>query len=119
MRRSLWGHVINLSSTSGIRGVPGMEFYTSSKFALEGVMDSMRYSLAPYNISITNINSGTIKTPHTDKLSDQWRDKGSRLIKNDHNNHMKDVTTNLVNALNRKLLTNDIQTSEDIGHVRI
>lgn len=117
MRKSLWGHIINLSSTSGIRGVPGMEFYTSSKFALEGMMDSMRYSLAPYNISITNINSGTVKTPHTDKISQQWGTQGNRIILNDDNNHMKNVTTNLVNALNKKLLTDDIQTSEDIGHV--
>jgi short chain dehydrogenase len=37
MRRGFSGHVINLSSTSGIRGVPCLEFYTGSKFALEGM----------------------------------------------------------------------------------
>lgn len=36
------GHVINLSSTSGLRGLPCSEYYTASKFALEGIMDSMR-----------------------------------------------------------------------------
>ena len=36
---------------SGIRGIPCMEFYTGSKFALEGITDSMRYSLSPFNIS--------------------------------------------------------------------
>jgi len=36
---------------SGIRGIPCMEFYTGSKFALEGITDSMRYSLSAFNIS--------------------------------------------------------------------
>jgi NAD(P)-dependent dehydrogenase (short-subunit alcohol dehydrogenase family) len=40
------GYIINLSSTSGLRGMPGFEFYVASKFALEGMMDSFRYTAA-------------------------------------------------------------------------
>lgn len=40
------GYIINLSSTSGIRGMPAFEYYVSSKFALEGLMDSFRYTAA-------------------------------------------------------------------------
>ena len=40
------GYIINLSSTSGMRGMPGFEFYVASKFALEGMMDSFRYTAA-------------------------------------------------------------------------
>jgi NAD(P)-dependent dehydrogenase (short-subunit alcohol dehydrogenase family) len=29
---------------------------------LEGITDSMRYSLAPFNIAVTNINAGPVKT---------------------------------------------------------
>ena len=36
------GYIINLSSTSGIRGTPNSDFYAGSKFALEGITDSMR-----------------------------------------------------------------------------
>jgi NAD(P)-dependent dehydrogenase (short-subunit alcohol dehydrogenase family) len=90
MRRRRAGYVINTSSTAGIRGFAGGEYYVGksssnelislphrihstgsvigSKFALEGITESMRYSLAAYNISVTNINAGPVKTPIGDKL---------------------------------------------------
>jgi NADP-dependent 3-hydroxy acid dehydrogenase YdfG len=66
MRKKKSGYVINISSTSGIRGIPCFEFYTGSKFALEGITDSMRYSLYAYNISVTNVNAGPVKTNFVD-----------------------------------------------------
>jgi NADP-dependent 3-hydroxy acid dehydrogenase YdfG len=68
MRRRRSGHVINISSTSGVRGIPGFEIYTGSKFALEGITDSLRYSLYQYNIAITNVNAGPVKTSFTDRF---------------------------------------------------
>ena len=52
MRRQKNGHLISISSTSGIRGVPCLEYYTGSKFALEGITDSMRYTYGQFNISM-------------------------------------------------------------------
>ena len=62
MRKSGGGYIINVSSLSGIRGIPCFEFYTGSKFALEGIMDSLRYTLASFNIDITNVNPGPVRT---------------------------------------------------------
>ena len=70
MRNQRAGHVINISSTSGIRGIPSMDFYTGSKFALEGIMDSLRYSLSLYDVSITNVNAGPVRTSFTDRFGD-------------------------------------------------
>jgi NADP-dependent 3-hydroxy acid dehydrogenase YdfG len=66
MRKRKTGHVINISSISGMRGVPCMEYYSGSKFALEGISDSMRFSLSSYNISVTNVNAGPVRTPFTE-----------------------------------------------------
>jgi short-subunit dehydrogenase len=68
MRKARRGYVINISSTSGMRGIPCFDFYTSSKFALEGMTDSMRYALAPFNISVTNLNAGPVVTKFTDRF---------------------------------------------------
>lgn len=114
MRAAMSGYVMNISSTSGIRGAPCYDFYTGmwkyiylcgntfyfvfilnfitflhirnsrqfvvkgmlqifftnsitsshyvgSKFALEGITDSLRYSLSPFNIAVTNINPGPVR----------------------------------------------------------
>lgn len=76
MRKVSKGYIINISSTSGIRGIPCFEYYTSSKFALEGFSDSMRYSLAHFNISVTNLNAGPIRTQFTDRFGNA--DKGGK-----------------------------------------
>jgi NADP-dependent 3-hydroxy acid dehydrogenase YdfG len=60
MRQAKRGHVIGISSTSGIRATPANEFYAGSKFALEGISEAMRYSLAAFNISVTNVNPGPV-----------------------------------------------------------
>jgi NADP-dependent 3-hydroxy acid dehydrogenase YdfG len=60
MRKNKQGHVIGVSSTSGIRATPANEFYAGSKFALEGISEAMRYSLAAFNISVTNVNPGPV-----------------------------------------------------------
>lgn len=69
MRQNFFGLIINLSSTSGIRGVPGWDAYTGSKFALEGVTQSLRFSMAPFNVSIVNVNPGPILTNFNSALN--------------------------------------------------
>ena len=60
MRKKKQGHVIGISSTSGIRATPANDFYAGSKFALEGISEAMRYTLAAFNISVTNVNPGPV-----------------------------------------------------------
>ena len=48
-----------------MRGIPAFEYYSGSKFALEGIMDSLRYSLFGYGIAITNVNAGPVKSAFT------------------------------------------------------
>jgi NAD(P)-dependent dehydrogenase (short-subunit alcohol dehydrogenase family) len=62
MRRNQHGTIINLSSIVGKVGIPIMSGYVSSKFALEGLMESMRYELEPFGIRVVLVEPGVIKT---------------------------------------------------------
>jgi len=62
MRRNQHGTIINLSSIVGKVGIPAMSGYVSSKFALEGLMESMRYELEPFGIKVVLVEPGVIKT---------------------------------------------------------
>lgn len=118
MRLKRWGHIINISSTSGIRGIPAMEMYTGSKFALEGISDSMRYSLAPYNISVTNVNAGPIRTKFTDRFGDTEKGgKGSRVIVDDEGNYLSSLVNKLIIGLNNRMKSAESQTSEEMAQV--
>jgi len=44
------GHIVNISSHAGVVGFPGAEIYSSSKFAVEGLTESLAPSLRQFNI---------------------------------------------------------------------
>src|SRR5574340_1822948 len=62
MRKQKSGTIVNVSSVAGRIGFPVTPAYISSKFALEGLSESMRYELAPFGIKTIIIEPGVIKT---------------------------------------------------------
>src|SRR5574340_862120 len=62
MRKQKFGIIVNVSSVAGRIGFPVTPAYISSKFALEGLSESMRYELAPFGIKTIIIEPGVIKT---------------------------------------------------------
>jgi short-subunit dehydrogenase len=62
MRKQKSGTIVNVSSGAGRIGFPGMSAYVSSKFALEGLSESMSYELEPFGIKIIIIEPGVIRT---------------------------------------------------------
>ena len=62
MRRQKSGNIINISSVAGRIGFPGSPAYISSKFALEGLGECLRYELGQFGIKTTMIEPGVIKT---------------------------------------------------------
>jgi short-subunit dehydrogenase len=62
MRKQKSGTIVNVSSGAGRIGFPGMSAYVSSKFALEGLSESMSYELEPFGIKIVIIEPGVIRT---------------------------------------------------------
>lgn len=62
MRKQKSGIIVNISSVAGRIGFPVSPAYISSKFALEGLSESMRYELSPFGINTIIIEPGVIKT---------------------------------------------------------
>ena len=62
MRRQKNGIIINLSSIAGKTGFPLTSAYVSSKFALEGLTESMAYEIEQFGIKVILIEPGVIKT---------------------------------------------------------
>lgn len=61
------GHLVAVSSMAGYRGLPGEWGYTSSKAAVNNLMDGLRIQLRGTGVAVTNICPGFIKTPMTAK----------------------------------------------------
>ena len=59
------GHVVNLSSAAGYFATPALGAYTTTKFAVLGLSQSLRVELAPHGIGVTAICPGVINTPIT------------------------------------------------------
>ena len=62
MRKQRSGRIINLSSGAGIFGYPGGSAYVSTKFAVEGLSESIAYELEPFGIKVILIEPGFIRT---------------------------------------------------------
>ena len=65
MRTNEGGKIINISSMAGLMGMPFQAHYSASKFAVEGLTESLRTELKPFNIKVCNINPGDFKTSLT------------------------------------------------------
>ena len=62
MRNQREGNIINISSVGGRIGIPLNSAYISSKFALEGLSESMRYELEQFGIDVILIEPGVVKS---------------------------------------------------------
>jgi len=62
MRKQKSGIIVNISSVAGRFGYPGGSAYISTKFAVEGLSESMAYELEPVGIKVIIIEPGVIRT---------------------------------------------------------
>ena len=62
MREQNSGIIINISSFLGKIGLPLFTFYNASKYAVEGITDSLRYELDNFNIRVHSIMPGFFAT---------------------------------------------------------
>ncbi len=62
------GHLLNISSTSGLGGGKTSTAYSGSKFALRGMNECWRAELRPHNVRVTLVNPSEVQTPFFAKL---------------------------------------------------
>jgi NAD(P)-dependent dehydrogenase (short-subunit alcohol dehydrogenase family) len=62
LRRQRSGHIINMSSNGGFRGVKGGSMYSATKFAIEGFSESLAEEIAGFGIKVTIVEPGAFRT---------------------------------------------------------
>jgi len=62
MRKKRSGKIINISSAAGMMAMPTMGNYSASKFALEGISESLWYELKPWGIHVCLVQPGFINS---------------------------------------------------------
>jgi NAD(P)-dependent dehydrogenase (short-subunit alcohol dehydrogenase family) len=68
MRLQRTGIIVNISSISGLAGIPSQSAYAGTKFAVEGLSESLSYELEPFGIKIVLIEPGVINTEFVEDL---------------------------------------------------
>ena len=63
MRRRKRGRIINVSSLAGMVPIPFMGIYSASKFALEGYTAALRHEVSPFNVHVSLVEVGFLRTP--------------------------------------------------------
>ena len=64
------GHIVNISSVAGTIGTPNISGYCASKFALNGLSESLYYELAPHGVSVSVICPGPVRTDFNKSFAD-------------------------------------------------
>jgi NAD(P)-dependent dehydrogenase (short-subunit alcohol dehydrogenase family) len=62
------GAIVNLSSASGIRGVPNRLAYAASKYGVVGLTQTMSQELGPLGVRVNALAPGMIRTPMTEVM---------------------------------------------------
>lgn len=62
MRQRRRGHIINITSMGSFITLPGISYYCGSKFALEGISETLSKELAPFNLYVTAVAPGSFRT---------------------------------------------------------
>jgi short-subunit dehydrogenase len=115
MRSQKDGTIVNVSSVAGRIAFPATPAYISSKFALEGLSESLRYELSPFGVKIIIIEPGVIKTnffssmrmPKNVKPDSPYSDLTSKVVGGikmmaEMGTHPKEVADTIIKALKEK-----------------
>jgi NAD(P)-dependent dehydrogenase (short-subunit alcohol dehydrogenase family) len=81
MKEQKSGLIVNISSGAGRFGYPGGSAYVSTKFALEGLSESMAYELDRFDIKVTLVEPGFVKTNFSSIIAKKSQDPDSEYSK--------------------------------------
>jgi NAD(P)-dependent dehydrogenase (short-subunit alcohol dehydrogenase family) len=62
MRKRRSGHVFAVSSMGGLMTVPGLAYYCASKYAVEGMLETVAKEVAGFGVRVTIIEPGSFRT---------------------------------------------------------
>lgn len=89
LRERKSGHVINVTSIGGLKTFPGVGIYNGSKFALEGIGESLAQQVGPLGIKVTNVEPSGFRTDwagrsatYTEPQIADYKDTAGKNIQN-------------------------------------
>ncbi|MGQ3888628.1 SDR family NAD(P)-dependent oxidoreductase [Legionella sp. CNM-1927-20] len=97
MRKQGYGRIINVSSVLGIVSMRFRGAYNASKYAVEGLSDTLRLELAPFGIKVITVEPGPIESKFRDNVID------FSLTKIDlENSHFKNEYNYMLNSYKKQ-----------------
>lgn len=81
LRKTSGGMIVTVSSLSGVIAQPFADIYAASKFAVEGMLESLRYSVASDNIKVCVVNPGATESKFGSRFIEEAEPLGSTVNK--------------------------------------
>jgi len=81
MKEQKSGIIVNISSGAGRFGYPGGSAYVSTKFALEGLSESIAYELDPFGIKVALVEPGFVRTNFSNVIAKRSQEPHSQYSK--------------------------------------
>lgn len=112
MRKQKNGIIINVTSLAGVVGIPAECIYVSTKFALEGLSESISYELQPFGIKVIIIEPGVINTNFVPniKFSNKTDDKLLQTLTKQEEKSEINYSNNDIKKKNSSYYSNTIDT---------
>ncbi len=74
------GDIVNISSVSGVRPLPGQVNYAAAKAGVIGFTKSLAKEVAPYNVRVNAVAPGFIETEMTAGFGEKYRERAMKMI---------------------------------------
>ena len=114
MREQKNGIIVNVTSIAGVVGIPAECIYVSTKFALEGLSESISYELQSYGIKVILIEPGVINTNFVPniKFPNKTNDKSQQTLLEEEKEEESEInsSSNDIKKKNSLYYSNTIDT---------
>lgn len=108
MRGKRAGRILNVSSVGGMMAMPTMAVYSASKFALEGASEALFYEVKPWNIHVTLLQLGFIKSDAFEKVPyTRLSREASKNVHDPYHPHYQNMSGFISTWMRRSITTPD------------
>lgn len=93
MRKQKSGIIINITSVAGSFGMPMFSLYNATKFAIEGLSESLAFELSTFGIKVKTVAPGAFRTNFMDAISINEGNKKEELqsYRNQYKIHLTEM----------------------------
>jgi retinol dehydrogenase-8 len=111
MKKQNSGQIISVSSVGGVNGVPFNDVYCATKFAVEGLSESLQPTLRAFNIKVNLIEPGPVLTQFTTNVVANSGD----AINVDNLSYIDDKTKTIYNQMRTRMLAGFTPATAETG----